>query len=87
MQHISQFHYFLRLSNSGKESACQKTKKQEKNLPASLLTLVRSLDQEDPLEKEMATHSSIIALEIPWIEGAWWATVQGLQKSRKQLSD
>ena len=28
--------------------------------------LVRSLDQEDPLEKEMATHSSILAWEIPW---------------------
>ena len=29
---------------------------------------VRSLDQEDPLEKEMATHSSILAWEIPWTE-------------------
>ena len=28
----------------------------------------RFLDQEDPLEKEMATHSSILAWEIPWIE-------------------
>ena len=75
MQHISQFHYFLRLSNSGKESACQKTKKQEKkNLPASLLTLVRSLDQEDPLEKEMATHSwrgGESCLENPVDGGAW----------------
>ena len=31
-------------------------------------TWVRSLGQEDPLEKEMATHSSILALEIPWTE-------------------
>ena len=31
-------------------------------------TRVRSLGQEDPLEKEMATHSSILALEIPWTE-------------------
>ena len=31
-------------------------------------TRVRSLGQEDPLEKEMATHSSILAWEIPWIE-------------------
>ena len=30
---------------------------------------VRSQDQEDPLEKEMATHSSILAWEIPWTEG------------------
>ena len=31
-------------------------------------TSVTSLGQEDPLEKEMATHSSILALEIPWTE-------------------
>ena len=31
-------------------------------------TQVRSLDWEDPLEKEMATHSSILACEIPWTE-------------------
>ena len=55
-------------------------KKEKKNLPASLSTQVRSLDQEDPLEKEMATHFSIIALEIPWIEGAWWTTVHGVVK-------
>ena len=38
-----------------------------------------SLDQEDPLEVEMATHSSILAWEIPWTE-AWWA---GLQRVRQ----
>ena len=31
-------------------------------------TPIRSLDQEDPLEKEMATHSSVLAWEIPWTE-------------------
>ena len=36
---------------------------------------VRSLGWEDPLEKEMATHSSILAWKIPRVEGAWWATV------------
>ena len=36
---------------------------------------VRSLGQEDPLEAGMATHSSLLAWEIPWTEGAWWATV------------
>ena len=36
-----------------------------KHLPAMQDTWVRSLDQEDPLEKEMATRSSILALEIP----------------------
>ena len=39
-----------------------------KNLPAMQETQVHSLGQEDPLEKEMATHSSILAWEIPWME-------------------
>ena len=39
-----------------------------KNLPAMQEAWVQSLGQEDPLEKGMATHSSIIALRIPWIE-------------------
>ena len=38
------------------------------NPPAMQETWVRSLGQEDPLEKEMATHSSVLAWEIPWIE-------------------
>ena len=40
----------------------------EKNLPAMQETQVRSLGQEDPQEKEMATHSSILAWRIPWTE-------------------
>ena len=39
-----------------------------KHLPAKQETWVRSLGQEDPLEKEMATHSSILAWKIPWTE-------------------
>ena len=39
-----------------------------KNLPAMQETQVHSLDKEDPLEKEMATHSSILAWEILWTE-------------------
>ena len=39
-----------------------------KNLPAMQETWVRSLDQEDPLEKGMATHSSILVWRIPWTE-------------------
>ena len=39
-----------------------------KNLPAMQETWVRSLGQEDPLEKEMATHSSILARRNPWTE-------------------
>ena len=39
-----------------------------KRLPAMRETQVRSLGQEDPLEKEMVTHSSTLAWEIPWTE-------------------
>ena len=39
-----------------------------KNLPAMPETCVQSLDQEDTLEKERTTHSSILAWEIPWTE-------------------
>ena len=39
-----------------------------KNLPAMQETMIRSLDLDDTLEKEMATHHSILAWEIPWTE-------------------
>ena len=39
-----------------------------KNLPAMQETKVQSLDWEDPLEKKMATHSSILLWRIPWTE-------------------
>ena len=39
-----------------------------KRLPAMQETWVRSLGREDPLEKEMVTHSSILAWRIPWTE-------------------
>ena len=39
-----------------------------KNLPAMQETGVQSLGQEDPLEKRMGTHSSILAWRIPWTE-------------------
>ena len=39
-----------------------------KHLPAMWETWIRSLGHEDPLEKEMATHSSILAWRIPWME-------------------
>ena len=37
-----------------------------------------SLGAEDPLEEETETHSSILAWRIPWVSGAWWATVHGV---------
>ena len=59
-----------------------------KNLPAMQETQVQSLGQEDPLEKEMATHSSILAWRInPMDRGAWWATVPEVTKSQTRLSN
>ena len=48
---------------------------------------VRSLGGEDPLEKGMATHSSILAWSIPWSEEPGGATVYGVVQSRTCLSD
>ena len=46
-----------------------------------LETWVQSLGGEDPMEKEMATHSSILAWEIPWTEERGGLPFMGLQKS------
>ena len=43
---------------------------------------VRSLSLEDPLEEEIATHSSILAWKSPMVRGAWWASVYGAQRIR-----
>ena len=51
-----------------------------KNLPAMQETWVRSLGQEDPLEKGMATHSSYSCLENSLDKGAWQARTVGLQR-------
>ena len=47
---------------------------------------VRSLGQEDPLEKEMATHSSIIAWKIPWTKKPGGLQSMGLQRIRQDLA-
>ena len=51
-----------------------------KNLPAMQETWFRSQGWEEPLEKGMATHSSVLAWRIPKDRGAWWATVHGVTK-------
>ena len=54
-----------------------------KNLPAMQETQVLSLGQEDPTEKGMATHSSILAWRIPWTaEPGGLLTVHGITKSQ-----
>ena len=50
-----------------------------KNLPAMQETRVRSLDQEDPLEKGMAIHSNVLARRIPWTEEPGGLQSMGLQ--------
>ena len=50
------------------------------NLPTMQETWVQSLGREDPLEKEMATHSSILGWRIPWTEDAG-----GLQSMGSQI--
>ena len=50
-------------------------------------TQVQSLGLEDPLEKEMATHSSILVWEIPWTEEPSRLQSMGLQRSQIQLSN
>ena len=58
-----------------KESACD------------VRDLVWSLGWENPLEEEMATHSSILGWRIPMGRGAWWATIHGVAKSWTQVRD
>ena len=57
-----------------------------KNLPAMQETGFQSLGQEDPLEKEMATHSSVLAGEFHG-QRSLGTTVHGVAKSRTQMSD
>ena len=52
-----------------------------KNLPATQETWVRSLGRDDPLEKEMATHSSVLAWRIPWTEESGRLQSIGSQES------
>ena len=56
-----------------------------KYLPAMWETQVRSLGWEDPMEKEMATHSSTLAWRIPWTEEP--GTIYGVAKSQTRLSN
>ena len=51
-----------------------------KSLPVMWGTQVQSLGQEDPLEKEMATHYSILAWQMPWT-GAWQSPVHRVAKN------
>ena len=59
-----------------------------KHLPTMRETWVQSLGREDPLEKEMATHSSILVWKIPWADmPGRLLSVHGVTKSRTRLSN
>ena len=58
-----------------------------KNVPSILETRVLSLGQEDPLEKGMATHSSILAWRIPWTEEPGRLQSMGSQKSQTYINN
>ena len=58
-----------------------------KHLPTVRETRIQSLGGEDPLEKEMATHSSILVWKIPWMEEPGRLQSMGSTKSQTQLSD
>ena len=58
-----------------------------KNLPAMWETRIQSLGWEDPLEKEMATHSNIFARRIPWTEKPGALQSMGITKSRRGMSN
>ena len=65
---------------TGNFLSCSKGVKDPKNPPARQETRVQSLGQEDPLEKGMAAHSSILAWRIPWIEEPGGLQSMGLQR-------
>ena len=58
-----------------------------KRLPTTWETWVQSLGREDPLEKEVAIHSSVLAWETPWTEEPGGLQSMGSRKSWTQLSD
>ena len=74
------FIYIYMYSNILKGLSCGSA---VENLPAMQEMGLQSLDLAEALEEGMATHSSILAWEILWTRGAWWATVHGVTKSQK----
>ena len=57
-----------------------------KNSPTMQEVQVQSLGQEDTLDKEMATHSSILAWKNPMDRGTLWTTVHGVSKELDTIS-
>ena len=87
LEHVEKFYYGLNISsyqyhkcNYRNNNTYILVAQTVKNLPAMQETQVCSLGQEDPLEKEMATHSSILAWRISWTEEPGWLQSTGSQR-------
>ena len=78
--HINTYIYLIPIYQSIRASLVAKT---VKSLSAMQETWVQSLGWEDPLEKEMANHSSILAWKIPWTEEPGRLQPMGLQRVRQ----
>ena len=78
---------FMGLQGIGHDLMTSLVAQTVKRLPAMQETRVWSLGREDPLEKEMATHSSILAWEIPWAEESGGLESMKLQRDKTQLSN
>ena len=76
---IFMFYLGFPSDSAGKEPTCQWKRETQK-------IWVRSLDQEDALEKEIATHSSILAWKIPWTEKPGGLQSMGLQRVRQDCA-
>ena len=76
--HCSLVIWYLKLPNTLHRTSL--VAQRVKHLPVMWKTRVRSLGREDPLEKEMATHSSILVWRIPWTEGSGGLQSTGLQR-------
>ena len=80
----------MALSGSDRQAPCYLIAQLVKNPPAMRETWVRSLDEEDPLEKEMAKHSRILVWRVLWTEepsGVQWATLVGYTGSQRVRHD
>ena len=70
----------LAIESAKAEESASLVAQMVKNLPAMQETWVQSLGQEDPLEKKMATHFSILAWENPWTEEPGGLQSMGMQR-------
>ena len=73
---------FIEIDPQEQQFIVTKEDRRVKCLPAMRETRVQSLGQEDPLEKEMATHSSTLAWKIPWTEDPCKLQSMGSQRVR-----